>query len=96
MTDDELKAIEAGLGKAKERHGDHPMITDMGRLIAAVRKQAADIETLVESRRWAMGKVGSLEETLDDINDILTVPAAEYVPAIGDVFKRIDEERGHD
>ena len=46
MDDNDLKAMEAGLKKAKEIHGAHPMMTDMEVLIATVRKQAVEIERL--------------------------------------------------
>ena len=45
-TDNELKAMEAGLKKAKEIHGAHPMMTDMERLIATIRSQAEEIDRL--------------------------------------------------
>lgn len=34
-----------------------------------------------------------MAEVLDDIEQMLTIPAAEYVPAIGDVFVRIAAAR---
>ena len=36
------------------------------------------------------GAISSAIKSLDEINDTLAIPAAEYVPAIGDVFSIID------
>lgn len=36
-------------------------------------------------------KFDKLVKALEDVSKVLTVPAAEYVPAIGDAFKIIDQ-----
>jgi hypothetical protein len=58
---------------------------------APALRDADTIAQLVKRAEAAEAEAATLREALERVNKTLTVPAAEYVPAIGDAFVIIDQ-----